>query len=62
MDGLSRWDFVLWIVVAYIAVMALVRLMLNHRETMIGKLREQLAAQPRSKVSSPAVEERREAA
>ena len=34
MDGLSRWDLVLSFVVAYAAVMILVRLMLNHRETV----------------------------
>jgi hypothetical protein len=62
MDGLSRWDLVLWIVVAYVAVMALVRLMLNHRETMLHKLRDQLAAQPRRKAAAPAAEEQREAA
>ena len=62
MDGLSRWDFVLWIVVAYIAVMALVRLMVNHRETMMSKLRSQMAAQPRRKAAAPGAEERREAA
>jgi hypothetical protein len=48
--------------VAYIAVMALVRLMVNHRETMMSKLRSQMAAQPRRKAAGPAVEERREAA
>lgn len=28
MDGFGRWDLVLWIVAAYIAIMALVRMML----------------------------------
>jgi hypothetical protein len=63
MDGLSRWDLVLWIVVAYIAVMALVRLMLRQRETVTRKLRDQLTAQQRrKKPTAAATEERREAA
>jgi uncharacterized membrane protein len=28
MDGFGRWDLVVWIVAAYIAIMALVRMML----------------------------------
>ena len=43
MDGLSRWDLVLWFVVAYAAVMILVRLMLNHRETVLRRCATRLA-------------------
>ena len=62
MDGLSRWDLVLWFVVAYAAVMILVRLMLNHRETVLRKLRDQVAATPRRNAAAPPAEERRDAA
>src|SRR5262249_54202227 len=62
MDGLSRWDLVLWIVVGYAAVMALVRMMLNHRDAALRRLRDQVEAQPRRKPAAPVVEERREAA
>jgi hypothetical protein len=62
MDGLSRWDLVLWIVVAYAAIMALVRMMLNHRESVVRKLRDQLASQPRRNNAPPIPEERRDAA
>ena len=43
MDGLSRWDLVLWFVVAYAAVMILVRLMLNRRETVLRRCATRLA-------------------
>jgi hypothetical protein len=63
MDGLSRWDLVMWFVVAYVAVMALVRMMLRQREIVSRKLRDQLAAQQRRKKPTvAATEERREAA
>ena len=62
MDGLSRWDLVLWIVVAYVAVMVLVRLMLQHRNTVFRKVRDQLAAQHRSKNRPSTAEKRRDAA
>jgi hypothetical protein len=62
MDGLSRWDLVLWFVVAYAAVMILVRLMLNHREAVVRRLRDQLAATPRRNATAPPAEERRDAA
>jgi hypothetical protein len=62
MDGLSRWDLVLWIVVAYVAVMVLVRLMLQHRETVFRKVRDQLTTQQRSKNRAAAAEKRRDAA
>jgi len=62
MDGLSRWDLVLWIVVAYVAVTTMVRMMLNHREVVIRRLRDQLTGQKGHKTASSPAEERREAA
>jgi hypothetical protein len=62
MDGLSRWDLVLWFVVAYAAVMILVRLMLNHREIVLRRLRDQVATSPRRNSAAPPAEERRDAA
>jgi hypothetical protein len=62
MDGLSRWDFVLWIVVAYFAVMAMVRLMLAYQRTTVRKLSDQLPAQTPSKNATPASNSQREAA
>ncbi len=47
MDGLSRWDLVIWIVIAYIAVMSLIRMMIHYRDTTVRKLSDQLANQPR---------------
>lgn len=62
MDGLSRWDLVLWIVIAYVAVMAIVRMMLHHRDTVVRKLRDQAAAQQRRKPKVKSPEESRNAA
>ncbi len=62
MDGLSRWDLVLWFVVAYAAVMILVRLMLNHRETVLRRLRDQVGTPSRRNTVAPPAEERRDAA
>jgi hypothetical protein len=62
MDGLSRWDLVLWFVVAYAAVMILVRLMLNHRETVLRRLRDQVGTPSRRNTVVPPAEERRDAA
>ncbi len=62
MDGFSRWDFVLWIVVAYIAVMVLVRMMLQHRDAVIRKIRSQINAEQRTKNSARSSEKRRDAA
>jgi hypothetical protein len=62
MDGLSRWDFVLWIVVAYVAVMAIVRMMLSHRDSVVRKLRDQAAAQQRRKPAAKTTDEERKAA
>ncbi len=59
MDGLSRWDFVLWFVVAYLAVMILIRMMLAHRESVMRKVRDQLALEQRSKARQPPVAEKR---
>ena len=44
MDG---WDLVLLIVVSYVAVMALVRLMLARRDRLVSDLRGQLDEQLR---------------
>ena len=63
MDGLSRWDLVLWVVVAYVAVMVLVRLMLNHRDNVMRKLRDELPVQQRTGSRPTAQpEDRRDAA
>jgi hypothetical protein len=62
MDGLSRWDLVLWIIVGYVAVMAIVRMILYQRNIVVQKLRQQLAGQRRRKPAVKSVEESREAA
>jgi hypothetical protein len=62
MEGLSRWDFVLWFVVAYLAVMILIRMMLAHRDSVIRKVRDQLDLEQRSKARQPIPEKRRDAA
>ena len=62
MDGLSRWDLVLWIIIAYVAVMAMVRMMLHYRDTVVRKLSDQMANQPSRKNVVVPENERREAA
>ena len=62
MDGLSRWDLVLWIALAYFAVMALVRLMLAYQRTTVQKLRDQLPIQSPNKNKSPSGNPQREVA
>jgi heme exporter protein D len=62
MDGLSRWDLVIWIVVAYVAVMVLVRLMLQHRDAVFRNVRDQLTTQHRSKSRPTTAEKRQDAA
>jgi hypothetical protein len=62
MDGWSRWDIVLWIVVAYVAVMTMVRMMLHHRSVTVRKLRDQLAGQQRRKNAGANDNDQREAA
>jgi hypothetical protein len=47
MDGLSRWDLVLWVVVAYGVVVALVRLLLRRRTSFIRKLHHRFSMQSR---------------
>ncbi|HZZ27140.1 MAG TPA: hypothetical protein VFE46_03960 [Pirellulales bacterium] len=47
MDGLSRWDVVLWIIVVYVAVTAMVRMMLAYRDATVRKLTDRLAKKPR---------------
>jgi len=44
MDG---WDVALWILAAYVAVVALVRMMLAHREQATARLRIELEQQKR---------------
>ena len=46
MDG---WDLLLLVVVAFVAVMALVRLMLVRRDQLIKDLQKQLDAQVRAR-------------
>ena len=43
MDGLSRWDLVLWVVVAYGVVVALVRLVLRRRASIVRRLNQRWA-------------------
>lgn len=43
MDGLSRWDLVLWVVVAYGVVVALVRLFFSRRPLFGRRLHQRLA-------------------
>ena len=54
MDGLSRWDLVLWFVVAYAAVMILVRLMLNHREIVLRRFARSTGRHAASQCRGPA--------
>jgi len=39
---MNRWDVVLLVVAGYLAVMALVRLMIRRRDQLLGKLRHEV--------------------
>ena len=62
MDGLSRWDLVLWFVVAYIAVISLVRMMLHHRDVVMRKMRDRLTLEQQRRSVAPVVDDARKAA
>ena len=58
MDGLSRWDLVLWVVVAYGVVVALVRLLLRRRTPIFRRLSQRFALQARGTAVAAAADER----
>lgn len=45
MAGLTGWDIVILAVVAYVAVMSLVRLMRARRDALLAQFRAEMAAQ-----------------
>jgi hypothetical protein len=62
MDGLSRWDLVLWIIAAYVALVTIVRMMLLYRNSTVRKLHDQLPGQPHRKNAAATGSKQREAA
>jgi hypothetical protein len=58
MDGLSRWDLVLWVVVAYGVVVALVRLLLRRRAPLFRRLHQRWALQSRGTAVATATDDR----
>lgn len=46
---MNRWDVVLLVVVGYLAVMALVRLMIRRRDQLLGELRQSVRTQKNHK-------------
>lgn len=56
MDGLSRWDLVLWVVVAYGVLMALVRLFLRRRAPWFRRMQQRLALPSRGTAISAAAD------
>lgn len=52
-DWFIRWDVVLMVIAAYVAVMSLVRLMIRRRDLLIADVQRQLQAQrPKAKKKS----------
>jgi hypothetical protein len=49
MGTMDNWDVTLLIVAAYLAIVALARLMARHRDQMIEDLRRQIATQNKHK-------------
>jgi hypothetical protein len=47
MNWMDRWDVVLLVLSAYVAVMALVRLMTRRRQALVADLEQQIKAQRR---------------
>jgi len=49
MEWMTRWDILLLVVAAYVAVMSLVRLMKQRRDVLIADVQRQMAAHRRAK-------------
>ena len=49
MEWMTRWDILLLVVAAYVAVMTLVRLMKQRRDVLIADVQRQMAAHRRAK-------------
>ncbi|REJ69496.1 MAG: hypothetical protein DWQ31_04530 [Planctomycetota bacterium] len=57
----GRWDVVLLLIAAYVAVMSLVRLMSNRRQQLTERFRSELRAEQQRKAYEAARQRRREA-
>jgi hypothetical protein len=55
---MSRSDFVLLAVAAYVAVMSLVRLMKSRRDTLVADVQRQVEAHRRKRPAPPKAEQR----
>ena len=53
MNDWNRWDFALLALAGYIAVIALVRLMLARREQVVARLRAELQQQRQQQAATP---------
>ena len=49
MYGMDRWDWVLFALAVYVAVVVLVRLMTGHRDKLVAHLRQQVQQEQRRK-------------
>jgi uncharacterized membrane protein len=58
MDWMSRTDVVLLLVAAYVAVMALVRLMKRRRDELVADVQRQVHAHQRNKKRPPEADKR----
>lgn len=52
MDGMDRWDWALFALAVYVAVVVLVRLMAGRRDKVVTHLREQVQRQRRRNASA----------
>ena len=63
MQWLSRWDVVLMLIAAYVAVMSLVRMMMRRRDELVADVERQLKARHgKGKNKSPGKPQRQDAA
>ena len=54
MGWLNRWDVILMLIAAYVAVMSLVRMMMRRRDDLVADVERQLKAQREKEKNKPA--------
>jgi uncharacterized membrane protein len=62
MEWLTRWDIVILVVTAYVAVMSLVRLMTRRRDEVVADVERQLKTQRGKSKNKPGAVKRSDAA
>lgn len=62
MNWMDRWDIALLVIAAYVAVMALVRLMSRRRQELVADLEQQIKTQRRRAKHKPPPDKQSDAA